>query len=44
MYKNETQQFVNIQDGRALDVYQGKDEEGQKVSVYKAHNGKNQKW
>jgi hypothetical protein len=31
-------------DNRALDVYQGKDAEAQKVVVYKRHGGRNQKW
>jgi hypothetical protein len=31
-------------DNRALDVFQGKDAEHQKVVVYKRHGGRNQKW
>lgn len=31
-------------DNRVLDVYQGKDEEHQKVIVHKRQGGKNQKW
>ena len=36
--------FVNIRDGRALDVSGAKDNEGQAVIVHKGHNGLNQKW
>ena len=31
-------------DNRVLDVYQGKDNEAQKVVVYKRHGRRNQKW
>jgi len=37
--------FCNIQEtNRCLDVYQGKDVEGQKVQVHNRHNGANQRW
>jgi len=36
--------FINIQNGKALDVHGGKDEEGRKVIVWNKHGKVNQKW
>jgi hypothetical protein len=44
IFKYRGQQFINIQNNKALDVYQNKDTEGQKVIVWKRHNGWNQRW
>jgi hypothetical protein len=33
-----------MQNHKALDVYQGKDVEGQQVIAWKRHNGLNQRW
>jgi hypothetical protein len=38
------QHFINFRNKKALDVYQNKDIEGQKVIVWKRHNGWNQRW
>jgi hypothetical protein len=35
---------VNIQNKKVLDVHGNKDKEGQKVIVWKRHNGSNQRW
>jgi hypothetical protein len=42
LYQQE--HFINIQNKKALDVYQNKDIEGQKVIVWRRHNGWNQRW
>jgi hypothetical protein len=42
MYRGE--HFINIQNNKALDVFQNKDREGQKVIVWGKHNGWNQRW
>jgi hypothetical protein len=44
IFKYVDEHFINIQDGRALDVHGGKDEEGRQVIVWKKHNGANQRW
>jgi hypothetical protein len=36
--------FTNIQNRKVLDIYQGKDQEGQKVIVWNRHNRANQRW
>lgn len=36
--------FINIQNGKALDVSGGKDAEGQAVFAWRKHGGINQKW
>jgi hypothetical protein len=36
--------FHNIHNKKVLDVYQGKDAEGQKVILWKRHNRANQRW
>jgi hypothetical protein len=36
--------FLNIRDGRALDVSGGADKEGQPVIVHGKHGRTNQKW
>ena len=36
--------MVNVKNKKVLDVWQGKDKEGQKVIVWKRHNGLNQRW
>lgn len=35
---------MNSVNNKAIDVYAGKDDEGQNVIVYNKHNGLNQKW
>jgi hypothetical protein len=42
MYTGEN--FVNIQNKKVLDISGNKDAEGQKVIVWKRHNGWNQRW
>ena len=44
IFKYQNKQFLNAQNGKALDVSGGKDIEGQQVIVWKRHNGQNQKW
>jgi hypothetical protein len=45
MWKYSGEHFVNfIKTNKALDVYQGKDVEGQQVIVWNKHNGWNQRW
>jgi len=44
VFKYADEHFLNFQDGRALDVHGGKDEEGRNVIVWKRHNGANQRW
>jgi len=35
---------VNVKDGRALDVSDNKDREGQNIIIFKRHNSLNQLW
>jgi hypothetical protein len=45
MWKYSGQHFLNfLNTKKALDVYQGKDVEGQQVIVWNRHNGLNQRW
>ena len=43
-HTEQTGQFINIRNNKALDVSGGKDVEGQSVIVWNKHNGKNQQW
>jgi hypothetical protein len=44
LFKYEDEHFLNWNNGKALDVHGGKDEEGRKVIMWKRHNGANQRW
>jgi len=44
VFKYVDEHFMNIQNGKALDVHGGRDEEGRKAIVWNRHNGANQKW
>ena len=43
-HTEQTGQFINIRNNKALDVSGGKDEEGQAVIVYGNHGKVNQQW
>ena len=44
MFKFEKNQFINWTNKKVLDVWQAKDEEGQKVIVHGNNGGANQRW
>jgi hypothetical protein len=44
IFKYEKEHFINIKNGKALDVHSGRDEEGRQVIVWNKHNGANQRW
>jgi len=44
IFKYDNEHFVNIQNGKCLDVNGAKDEEGQPVIVWNKHGGANQRW
>jgi hypothetical protein len=44
VFKYEGNQFKNWSNKKVLDVYQGRDAEGQAAIVWKKHGGANQRW
>jgi len=44
VFKYEKGQFINWTNSKVLDVFQAKDEEGQKVELHNNNDGSNQKW
>jgi hypothetical protein len=43
-YVTSSKHLLYIHENKAVDVYQGKDAEGQKLHLWNKHNGANQKW